>query len=192
MLLWHVQEYVRVVMRQWPVLSDEHSCPVLTAALSKATLLPVCVCVHVCKCFCVWAPPRFRSSEAEGLTSVLPETAAPQPHGFRQHACPITVCPNRFCLRASVLVEFLISVTTRRTFLLKLACKFRAVATGRTGGGTAIPAWSTPWSLRGVSPLIFHGSGVQGHVKQQQIRAGDEKTTAKSSLSSLILPGQGN
>lgn len=58
------------------MLSDEHSCPVLAAALSKATLY---LCMYVCVCIslCVHAPPLFRSSEAEGLTSALPETAAP-------------------------------------------------------------------------------------------------------------------
>lgn len=69
------------------MLSDEHSCPVLTAALWKATFLPVRVCVYiyiykyiylcVFKFVCVHAPPLFRSTEAEGLTSALPETAAP-------------------------------------------------------------------------------------------------------------------
>lgn len=68
--------------------SDEHSCPVLDAALSKVTLflpvyLCVCVCVHVyasvCVCLlCLCAPPSFRSIEAKGLTSALPETAAPR------------------------------------------------------------------------------------------------------------------
>lgn len=29
------------------MLSDEHSCPVLTAALWKATFLPVRVCVYI-------------------------------------------------------------------------------------------------------------------------------------------------
>lgn len=60
------------------MLSDEHSCPVLAAALSKATLyLCMYVCVCVCISMCVRAPPLFCSSEAEGLTSALPETAAP-------------------------------------------------------------------------------------------------------------------
>ncbi len=64
------------------MLSDEHSCSVLAAALSEATLylcMYVCVCACVCVCvsLCVHAPPSFRSSEAEGLTSALPETAAP-------------------------------------------------------------------------------------------------------------------
>lgn len=57
------------------MLSDEHSCPVLAAALSKAAL-------YLCKAWCsvcvrVHVPPSFRSSEAEGLTSALPEPAAP-------------------------------------------------------------------------------------------------------------------
>lgn len=67
------------------MLSDEHSCPALSAALSKATLY-LCktwrrVCVHVFVCVGVRAkvrvPPSFRSSEAEGLTSALPQPAAP-------------------------------------------------------------------------------------------------------------------
>ena len=40
--------------------------------------LRVLMCVYVHVCVCVREPPLFRSSEAEGLTSVLSETAAPQ------------------------------------------------------------------------------------------------------------------
>lgn len=61
------------------MLSDEHSCPVLAAALSKATLYLCKAWRSVCVCVCarVRVPPSFRSSEAEGLTSALSEPAAP-------------------------------------------------------------------------------------------------------------------
>lgn len=60
------------------MLSDEHSCPALAAALSKATLYLCKVwCRSVGACEGACAPPSFRSSEAEGLTSALPEPAAP-------------------------------------------------------------------------------------------------------------------
>lgn len=59
------------------MLSDEHSCPALAAALSKATLTCVKCGAVVWVRARVRAPPSFRSNEAEGLTSALPEPAAP-------------------------------------------------------------------------------------------------------------------
>lgn len=59
------------------MLSDEHSCPVLTAALSKATLyLRVCVCVSVCACVRHphSAPVKRKASPQRSLRQLHPTT----------------------------------------------------------------------------------------------------------------------
>lgn len=86
-------------------------------ALSEATPSPVCmyvwVCVGVSVCVCVHHA-QFCSSEAEGLTSALPETAAPR--HVASDACPsipaiflifINLIYLFVCEDVCVLVDFL-------------------------------------------------------------------------------------
>lgn len=93
----HLSVFVWVLMRQWPVLSDEHSCLVLTAALSKATLylcMYVCESVRVCTCtsLCVCvrhprsAPLKQKASPQRSLRQLHPTT---WPQTTR---LPITLC----------------------------------------------------------------------------------------------------
>lgn len=90
------------------MLSDEHSCPVLTAALWKATFLPVRVCVYiyiyiniyiyVCSSLCVCmrhpcsAPLKQKASPQRSLRQLHPTT---WPQTTR---LPITLCHiSDFC-----------------------------------------------------------------------------------------------
>lgn len=84
------------------MLSDEHSCPVLAAALSNS--LPVCVCLCVCvsECHPHSAPLKRKASPQRSLRQLHPTT-------WSLTTClPITLCHiSDFCLHIGILVEFL-------------------------------------------------------------------------------------
>lgn len=88
------------------MLSDEHSCPVLAAALSKATLYlckawcNVRVCVQGCMCHPHSAPVKRKASPQRSLSQLHPTTWS------QTMRLPITLCHfSYFYSRMDVLVE---------------------------------------------------------------------------------------
>lgn len=195
-------------MRQWPVLSDEHSCPVLAAAVKSYSLpVYVCVCIYVCEFVCVRhpcsAPVKRKASPQRSLRQLHPTT---WPQTTR---LPITLCHiSDFCFHVCVLVEFLICAlccavfTGRHPGSLQLNFpfslpQFEPSHLGETGWTllwTAFPHWACVAVARWRYSPDAQWLRCEGSINEQQIRTGGGKTTAISLLSSpaSTLSGQEN
>lgn len=174
-----------------------------------------CVCtyiyiykyIYLCvfKFVCVHAPPLFRSTEAEGLTSALPETAAP--HHVASDNTPAHHSVPYFWF-LFFMCAYLLNFSSARS----VAPSSRTPCENFFFGFAAV--WARPalseaaWSSR--QQLFQHWACVvvarwryspdawwlrcEGSINEQQIRTGGEKTTAISLFSSpaSTLSGQQN
>lgn len=173
-------------MRHWPVLSDEHSCPVLAAALSKATLYlckawcNVRVCVQGCMCHPHSAPVKRKASPQRSLSQLHPTTWS------QTMRLPITLCHfSYFYSRMDVLVESFTSelgVVSSTLSLFTVLQSSSSVCYGRDRASPTKRFWAKLWATfphwacvaadRWRYSLGTRWLRCDGSINEQQVRTG--------------------